>query len=369
MNRQEAEEILYGEEPRDFTPDGYLSAISRLRGYDRALANAVERVLKPQLDADLFTRSAIPWQDASRGTGYRIALLGDNPHFLKDVEEIREVLGIPEGQVRSTPGDAVKKGLRKSKFLGDQPEEELESIADNVLARRWIRQHERVAEGLKFDQFVEGLNPDALNAASQSAVLDLSKIEGPIWLRAAPPPHPRCGWDANLPLHWAAARLLVHHRLPQQACYPVMLYLLTTRKAQLQKIGPLGVRLIHGPGEINLRQSTNTFSIMLEGLDEYSTKEELGQVWEDYVRPQQQQFWESRGQAPQGRRAPSLERLRSGLPLYQAWLKFQSVKAVLDHLEKIDPSWAQMEPEKARRVIMELHTLFEPQEEEVQDQR
>ena len=285
MNRQEAEEILYGEEPRDFTPDGYLSAISRLRGYDRALANAVERVLKPQLDADLFARSAIPWQDASRGTAYRIALLGDNPHFLKDVEEIREVLGIPEGQVRSTPGDAVRKGLRKSKFLGDQPEEELESIADNVLARRWIRQHERVATGLDFDQFIVGLKPEALNAASQSAVLNLSEVTSPLWLRASPPPHARCGWDENLPLHWAATRLQVRHRLPQHACYPVMLYLLTTRKAHLQNLRQLNVRLISASEDTDVLQLANSFSLALEGLDEYSTKADWEQVWENQIAP------------------------------------------------------------------------------------
>ena len=148
-----------------------------------------------------------------------------------------------------------------------------------------------------------------------------------------------------------------------------MLYLLTTRKAQLKSIEPRDVRLIDAPGEFNLMQSVNTFSIILEGLDEYSTREELDQAWEDHIRPQQRQLWEARGQAPQGRRVPSLERLRAGLPLYQASFKYRSIDAVLDHLEEIDPSWGKMEPEKARRVIMELRTLFEPQEEEQQDQR
>ena len=368
MEKSEALDILYGEEPRDLTLDGYLPAISRLRRQDRALANRVERVLKPLLDTEVFPRSGIPWQDASRGTMYRIALLGDNPHFQQDVEVIREVLAIPAGQIRSSPGDTVRTALESSHLLEVEPEEDLESIADNVLARRWIRQHERVANGLEFDQFVQGLNPEALNAASQGAVIDLSQIEGPFWLRAAPPTHSRCGWDNNLPLHWAAARLLIRHRLPQRACYPVMLYLLTTRKAQLKNIGNLGVHLIHRPGEFNVVQPANTFSITLEGLDEYSTREELDQAWEDHIRPQQRQLWEARGQAPQGRRVPSLERLRAGLPLYQASFKYRSIDAVLDHLEEIDPSWGKMEPEKARRVIMELRTLFEPQEEEQQDQ-
>ena len=60
MEKSEALDILYGEEPRDLTLDGYLPAISRLRGQDRALANRVERVLKPLLDTEVFPRSGIP---------------------------------------------------------------------------------------------------------------------------------------------------------------------------------------------------------------------------------------------------------------------------------------------------------------------
>ena len=36
MEKSEALDILYGEEPRDLTLDGYLPAISKLRSHDRA---------------------------------------------------------------------------------------------------------------------------------------------------------------------------------------------------------------------------------------------------------------------------------------------------------------------------------------------
>ncbi len=363
MDRREAEELLYAEEPRDLTPDGYLAAISKLRSYDKALANAVERVLKPQLDKDLFTRSVIPWQDESRGTIYRIALLGINPHFLQDVEVVRQVLGILPGQVRSSPDDEVMTSLRKSKFFWDRPDEELEEIADNVLARRWIRQHERVSKGLQLDQFVEGLDPQALSAASESAAIDLSDVAGPLWLRASPTLHASCGWDENLPLHRAASCLLFRHRLPHHACYPMMLYLLTTRKAHLLNIKPHRVRLIHGSGEIDVMPPSNSFSIVLEGLDEYSTKEEWLQVWNDQIVPQQQELREASGQAPRGQRAPKLERLRAGMPLYRAWIELGTPEAALDYLEEQEWSWANTEPETARRVISVLHSLLEPVEE------
>ena len=146
-----------------------------------------------------------------------------------------------------------------------------------------------------------------------------------------------------------------------------MLYLLTTRKAHLQNLRQLNVRLINASEDTDVLQFANSFSLVLEALDEYSTKADLEQVWENQIAPYQQELREARGQAPRGKRVPSLKRLRAGLPLYQVWFKLQSIAAVLDHLEEIDPSWGKMEPERARRVILELRNLLEPHEEEAQD--
>jgi hypothetical protein len=49
MDLNEALEILYGNEVRDLTSQGYHKALDRLRSIDKALAKRVERVLKPVL--------------------------------------------------------------------------------------------------------------------------------------------------------------------------------------------------------------------------------------------------------------------------------------------------------------------------------
>ncbi len=142
-----------------------------------------------------------------------------------------------------------------------------------------------------------------------------------------------------------------------------MLYLLTTRKAHLQNLRQLNVRLISASEDTDVLQLANSFSLVLEGLDEYSTKADLEQVWENQIAPYQQELREARGQAPRGQRAPKLQRLRAGIPLYKAWIELGNIKAALDRLEKQDPSWANTEPETARRVISVLHSLLQPVEE------
>ena len=115
LDIEEARDILYGEEFRDPSPEGYLDPITRLRAQGRNLANThlrtqdpnlakrVETAIKPILDEKVFTRSQISWHESSLGITHRVALLPGNPHFRRDVNAVRRVLTIPAGQVRSSP--------------------------------------------------------------------------------------------------------------------------------------------------------------------------------------------------------------------------------------------------------------------------
>ena len=56
------------------------------------------------------------------------------------------------------------------------------------------------------------------------------------------------------------------------------------------------------------------FNVTVEGIDEFTTREDWNRIWRDRVRSQQALFWEQRGQRPQGRKGPDLERLKQALP-------------------------------------------------------
>ena len=125
LDIKEALDILYGEESRDLDPEGYLDAITRLRGQDPNLAERVDTAIKPTLDQKLFIRSQISWHESSLGTAHRVALLRDNPHFRRDVNAVRRALAIPAGQVRSSPGESVSSELAESEGLivkGNSPQ-------------------------------------------------------------------------------------------------------------------------------------------------------------------------------------------------------------------------------------------------------
>ncbi len=102
MNRRNQEwalDVLYGEESRDLSADGYASAMNHLRRQGSTLAQKVDRALQPLREKD-FPRRQIPWHETSIGNRYRVDLLADNPHFRRDVALAREALGLPKGQVR-----------------------------------------------------------------------------------------------------------------------------------------------------------------------------------------------------------------------------------------------------------------------------
>ena len=373
LDIEEAQELLYEDGYRDLSPEGYLDAMTRLRAQGRKLPNPslraqarnlakrVETAVKPTID---FTRSQIPWHESSLGTAHRVALLPDNPHFRRDVNAVRRVLAIPAGQVRSSPEDSVWSKLTESEGLileGDF----LSRTADKVLARRWMSQHQNAFDDRGPDQFADGLTEAALASAQESAAEDLSAITDPDWLQTIPARHTSCPWHEGLPLHHAAARLLERHRLPEHLCYWVMIYILTAREEDICDLNATKVSVIHGPGEVRVAQPEHAVAVVVEGIDEFTTREDWDRIWRDPIKPQQELFWEKRGQRPQGRRGLGLERLKQALLLYEAWIDTEgagnrSVEAALKNLQNKGTIWDNADMETARRAIKDLDDLLRP---------
>jgi hypothetical protein len=312
------------------------------------------------LDQEIFPRRRMAWHESSRGTAYRVALLPDNPHFQQDVHSVRKVLGIPEGQVRTVPGDATRSRLAKWTEDFKLPREVVEVVVDRELAHRWASQHQRAAVGEGPDKFIVGLAPEALDSARRSAAIDLSRIQDPQWLRVRPKPHAQCPWGETLPLHWAVARLLERHRLSSHLCPFVMSHVLTRRREDLLDLEPTNIKMSHGSGEISISQPEHSFAVTVQGIDEFTTKEQWDHIWKEYVEPSQQEFLDRRGQRPQGQMAPQLERLRQAMPLYRSRLEFGSIKAALDDLQDQGAPEGELETETARRLLMDLDDLLGP---------
>ena len=359
MDPEQALELLYAGRMKDLTADGYLSAIRDLRRRSPALANKVERALAPVLRTKVFPRRRIPWHETSIGMAYRTALLPDNPHVQHDVATVRRVLGIPDGQVRSRPRDPIRSMLEEWRTSLLVP---VAVLADRELAGRWIEQHTRAAKGLPPNEFAEGLAPQALSAAQESARLELSSPEKPEWLRTMPPVHPRCPstWNEGLPLHWTVASLLERHRLPHHLCGTVMVHVLTTHRQDLERTDPIGVTVAQGSSTVSIVQPQHSFSVTVDSIDEFTTQEEWKRIWLTHIKPRRQWLLGQRGQRPRGRQAPDLERLREALPLYRAWIEQGSIEDALNWLQKQEAPEGELERETARRVLKDLGDLLRP---------
>lgn len=94
MTPEQALNVLYGNEERDLSGDGYQTALKKLRRKSPKLANQVERALGSTLET-VLPRRAIKWHETSRGTTYRLALLHENLVFQRDAENVRKVFGLP----------------------------------------------------------------------------------------------------------------------------------------------------------------------------------------------------------------------------------------------------------------------------------
>ena len=357
-NQEWALDVLYGEEARDLSADGYASAMHHLRGQGSSLAQKVDRALQPLREKD-FPRRQIPWHETSIGNRYRVALLADNPHFRRDVALAREALGLPKGQVRCEVDNPIRLQLANSRLLGEEGEDVTQYLADRLLARRWIALHQEAFLDDGPTAPTEGLLPEAL-AVARRTELKLDGLPGTDWLKAEPPPHADCLWDSDLPLHLVATLLLERHRLPLHLCPSVMIHILTNSRLDLLGLEPQQILTLREPREIRVQPPSHTISVLIQGIDEYTTKADWDRWLKERINPVLEELWEERGQRPQGQQATNLERLREGLPLYERYLELGSLEQVLEEFQHADLPQGNIDDESARRLIRDLGELLEP---------
>jgi hypothetical protein len=352
---EEALEILYGSGIRDLTAEGYEEAMRKLRQDDPGKARRVERMLSNVLSTRAFPRRGRPWYETSEGTRARLALLPGNPHVELDVSSIREVLGIPEGQIHATEDDPPWKDV--SSLVRPQA---IRRVVEGNMVGEWLHLHRQAARGQLPKVKQAGytlLSASLRKSAVKSARVSLQVIKGPDWLRF-PPDKMELPHQPMAPIDLAASMLAVRHRLPLRITTSLTFYILTLDPSWITGLQPVDVEVAYGESD----SDPAAFTITVKGIDEFITKDDWDLIWSRYVKPRQDSSWQQRGMRPQGRRTVDIERLKKVLPLYR--------RIVLEDLEEKDilrevpEDWDEhdlnLDQETIRRAIHALKALLPP---------
>jgi hypothetical protein len=359
VDLEEALNIVFPDGIRDLTAIGINRRLSELRSSDRALAQRVERALRPLMDI-LFGGRRLPWHETSRGTAYRLALLPRNLYFHRDVAILRSALGMPEdilacggsGKIRITP-------LR----IPSRPDID-EGVSQTLgLASIWYRCHVQAFRGVADEDGFKALTDEQRRLAVHVSRFAFARV-GPeaSWLAGTPVSHNRCfdGQDDLVPYHRAIALLMERNRLPDHICLNVRLYALTGHEQIITGLPALASRVGFGSSSPQVDPGEGQMSALVEGIDEFTPEDEWTSIWRNRVVPIQKRLMLSRGQYPRGQRAPSLERLREGMPLLEVWLELRNLECALNELQKKGHPLGGENPQVARALLKDLRDLLQP---------
>lgn len=351
-SEEEALQTLYGNGVRDLTAQGYFEALTQMRKGNPAGARRVERALAPFLEERVFPRRRLSWHQSSEGLRARLSLLPANPHVEQDIRVVREVLGIPEDQIKPCPDDQLWKEVSQR-----LKRKEVRRIVEGNLCGKWHRVHQETA--VKSEPwFSEALRQSAV----ASAKVDLRDKNVSAWLQV--PPSGPAPYDGNAaPLDWAAGRLVERHGLPWSAGVNLSYYILTENPEWVTKLETLFLDVTTG----NDSPGSGTFNMSIRGIDEFVTKDDWDILWDRYVRPRQVSLREHRGMQPEGSRAVDISRLQKMLPVYRAMVQqnlrlSEILKGRRPPLEcdEIGDILNESDAETVRRTIRDLKKLLAP---------
>jgi hypothetical protein len=341
--------------PHDLTLEGYQEALRNVRGSDPAAARRLERAIEPVLrKKGIFPRRRMPWYETSQGTRLRLALLSQNPHVEKDIEEARRYLGIPNNQVHSIKGDLLWR--EASKMV--KPEA-VRSVVEGNLAGDWLFLHRETAMGKtpKDDELTGLLSQPLNNSAVRSARVDLTSPQLPVWLRH-PPNGPSPYQMPMSPIDWVTGRMIERHRLPWRIGSALTFYMLTQDPTWVEHLELLEVEVRYEESGV---KDPGAFTMVVKGMDEYITESDWNHIWETYIPSRQNNLLRQRGMQPQGRRGFDKQRLIDMMDTYREMVKeSHSFKHILDiTAAKVD---ADNMPDEGsfRRTIVDLKDLLAP---------
>ena len=142
------------------------------------------------------------------------------------------------------------------------------------------------------------------------------------------------------------------------------IYILTSRTEDLTILNALKIKVVQTPQNQLSSIIHQALTISVDGVDEFTNKQEWDRVWRCVIAPLQKRRLEERGHGPKGRRSPSLSRLLEAMAVYRSSLNEESIKGALNKLQSEGTPGGEMEVETARRLVRDLRILLKPKEDQ-----
>lgn len=242
-----------------------------------------KKVLEPLLQKALTRRR----QGIERSSYYRrlrVKLLPHNIYFKQDIVDLRRLFHIPEGQIAAVDlsGFSPRRPVPRDKWDTLDPE---------LMVTYWFEIHRCHFLELGMPDNPPSL-PKWLVDSATTPVPDNSSL--PEWLNKQPnvPERHAKLFDLRVPLMRCIAILIQDYQLPWLCGLNLQRYILTQNEAYLRFIPPFDITIR------SVSEPVEAFTIEIDWIDEYTTKQQWAEIYTSYIRPRQKLYWEQRGDLP-----------------------------------------------------------------------
>jgi len=173
-------EVLWDYFKNDLTYQGYSPGITAVRKSDPARAKEIERYLRPRY---FLRKKNLDPTAMSEGTKLRVCLLPYNPHLTLDVAAARECLGLPQDQVKPTPGGPLWQKLAP---MAKSPEA-ARKLIEGISCSEWTLLHRQAPPPAPRGRPKGSvLSAQLKQSAKTSAQVRFNSNSVPLWLTTPP---------------------------------------------------------------------------------------------------------------------------------------------------------------------------------------
>lgn len=246
-----------------------------------------KRVLEPLL-RKVLPRRGLGREHFSYDRELRVKLLPVNPYFQRDIDDLRQVLCLPEGQIA-----AIDIGQFPDR---NAPWDQGDTLDSSTAFGAWLSVHRSVAGKKEIDPFLPPVPQWLIDSASSK--LKFGRQAPLPWLSKRPniPERHAHRFDLKMPLDRCVARLIELYGLPWYSQPNLCVFILTKESKSLENIFPFDVSTNGIP-----EPEGGALTITVDGIDEYTTKRQWQDIFDRYIAPKQELFWEMRGDMPHSR--------------------------------------------------------------------